>query len=159
MTPFLTMLLNFLLKITLRYYINCADLAIGSFLSGHTLLVRSRPVVTLKSSLTTNPKDIKVHHQAFSMTICFQYDGHRVPEQIGEMWLISTNILMQGVELNILWRLAWIRFDILNMSPTKFELMQVYTVNIYATVCQQNVDKRKHFGLGIYFETQISKPY
>lgn len=98
MTPLLTILLNFVLKITLRYCINRADLAIGSFQSGHALLVRSRPVAILDSSITTDPHSITLNVKNFTMTTCFQYDGHSVPKQLGKVAL-STGTLTHTLKI------------------------------------------------------------
>lgn len=74
---------------------HCTDLAIGSFLSGHAIVIQSRPVATLVGSITASPSSITLQEKAFEMNACIQYGGHRVPEQIGEcththnVWVIN----------------------------------------------------------------------
>lgn len=67
------------------------DLAIGSFLSGHAVVIKSRPVATLVGSITASPSSITLQEKAFAMNACILYGGHRVPGQIGECTCTNTH--------------------------------------------------------------------
>ncbi|KAK4318879.1 hypothetical protein Pmani_010143 [Petrolisthes manimaculis] len=65
------------------------DLAIGSFLSGHAIVVRSRPVATLVGSVIATPSSITLQEKSFTVTACIQYGGHRVPRQLAVKGTLS----------------------------------------------------------------------
>ncbi|XP_066954008.1 integrin alpha-PS3-like isoform X2 [Macrobrachium rosenbergii] len=58
------------------------DLAIGSFISGHALVLRSRTVASLKGHLESNPPALQLDSTEFSLTACITYSGYKVPASI-----------------------------------------------------------------------------
>ncbi|XP_068247321.1 integrin alpha-PS3-like [Palaemon carinicauda] len=59
------------------------DLAIGSFLSGHSVVLKSRTVASLRGHVTANPQTLLLEDTYLNLETCISYDGHRVPGQIG----------------------------------------------------------------------------
>ncbi|XP_063612656.1 integrin alpha-7-like, partial [Penaeus indicus] len=49
------------------------DLAIGSFLSGHAALLKSRPVVNVTASITTIPLRVALTDTSLKLSVCFNY--------------------------------------------------------------------------------------
>jgi hypothetical protein len=49
------------------------DLAIGAYLSGHVVLLRSRPVVTIYQSLQSFISHLDFSQKSFDMSACFWY--------------------------------------------------------------------------------------
>ncbi|KAK3883405.1 hypothetical protein Pcinc_012280 [Petrolisthes cinctipes] len=76
------------------------DLAIGSFLSGHAVVIRSRPVAKLESSITTTPPSITVEDKHFTMAACIQYGGHKVPTQLDIIGTITLDPLLSRTVFN-----------------------------------------------------------
>ncbi|XP_047487979.1 integrin alpha-7-like isoform X1 [Penaeus chinensis] len=59
------------------------DLAIGSFLSGHAAVLRSRPVVTVWGSVSSRPSSVALNDTSLQLVVCFNQRGVNVPSQIG----------------------------------------------------------------------------
>ncbi|XP_063843702.1 integrin alpha-PS3-like isoform X1 [Scylla paramamosain] len=56
------------------------DLAIGSFLSGHVVVMKTRPVVMLSGHLTSSPANVAWEGiTTLNLTTCLRYSGHRIP--------------------------------------------------------------------------------
>nr|CAD7572786.1 unnamed protein product [Timema californicum] len=51
------------------------DVAVGSFLSGHAVVLRSRPVISLGMSLTSTTTKLQREDQSFNVTVCMWYKG------------------------------------------------------------------------------------
>ncbi|XP_064088837.1 integrin alpha-PS4-like [Macrobrachium nipponense] len=58
------------------------DLAIGSFISGHALVLRSRTVASIKGHLESNPPALQLDTTEFSLTACIIYTGYKVPASV-----------------------------------------------------------------------------
>lgn len=59
------------------------DLAIGSFLSGHALVVKSRPVAVLSGTVTSNQSSVTWEGEApLTLTTCLSYTGHMLPQSL-----------------------------------------------------------------------------
>lgn len=62
-----------------------ADLAIGSFLSGHALVVKSRPVAVLSGTVTSNQSSVTWEGEApLTLTTCLNYTGHMLPQSLSK---------------------------------------------------------------------------
>ncbi|XP_064088810.1 integrin alpha-PS3-like [Macrobrachium nipponense] len=59
------------------------DLAIGSFLSGHSLVLKSRTVASVRGNVIASPQTLLLEDTYLTLETCVSYDGHRVPEKIG----------------------------------------------------------------------------
>ena len=60
-----------------------ADLAIGNFLSGHALVVKSRPVVILSGEVIPNPASvIWKEEKNITLKTCLRYEGYRSPTNL-----------------------------------------------------------------------------
>nr|CAD7396219.1 unnamed protein product [Timema poppensis] len=51
------------------------NVAVGSFLSGHAVVLRSRPVISLGMSLTSTTTKLQREDQSFNVTVCMWYKG------------------------------------------------------------------------------------
>ncbi|KAK4884517.1 hypothetical protein RN001_000788 [Aquatica leii] len=58
------------------------DLAIGAYLSGHTVLLRSKPVVTLQQSVILLTPRLEHNAKSFDIKACFWYTGFYLPPSI-----------------------------------------------------------------------------
>ncbi|XP_047495129.1 integrin alpha-PS3-like [Penaeus chinensis] len=58
------------------------DLAIGSFVSGHAVVLRSRPVAYITGSLTSEPPNIGLNDTLFQLSACLGYRGYKVPRYV-----------------------------------------------------------------------------
>ncbi|KAF2904031.1 hypothetical protein ILUMI_02128 [Ignelater luminosus] len=58
------------------------DLAIGAYLSGHAVLLRSRPVVTLKHRLVALIPQLEHNAKSFEIIACSQYEGSNIEPPI-----------------------------------------------------------------------------
>lgn len=59
------------------------DLAIGSFLSGHAVVVKSRPVVRLFGEVTATPSSVKWEGKAtIDIRTHLHYEGFKVPQEL-----------------------------------------------------------------------------
>ncbi|XP_068247272.1 integrin alpha-PS3-like [Palaemon carinicauda] len=58
------------------------DLAIGSFMSGHALVLRSRTVASLTGHLVSKPPALALDTTEFTLTACLSYTGYNVPASI-----------------------------------------------------------------------------
>ncbi|KAK7080194.1 hypothetical protein SK128_005032 [Halocaridina rubra] len=58
------------------------DLAIGSFMSGHALVLRSRAVASLQGELSSNPPALLLEDTRLTLKACIAYTGDRVPGEI-----------------------------------------------------------------------------
>ncbi|KAF5292281.1 hypothetical protein FQA39_LY03315 [Lamprigera yunnana] len=91
---------------------NYHDLAIGAYLSGHTVLLRSKPVVTLQQSIVSLTPQLEYTTEQFPIKACFWYTGFYVPAtinitrkiQVDEVllraYLLSTTNSVQNLTLN-----------------------------------------------------------
>lgn len=59
------------------------DLAIGSFMSGHAMVLRSRTVASLKGHMTSSPSTLSLEGNFLTLEACVRYEGYRVPRQVG----------------------------------------------------------------------------
>jgi len=68
----------------LNIFLSFADVAVGSFKSGHAVVLRSHPVITFKPALNTSTRS--VHHRMFNFfcTACLTYTGLHVPDTVGK---------------------------------------------------------------------------
>lgn len=57
------------------------DLAIGSFMSGHAVVVKSRPVASLTGYITATPSTIALKDTVLQLETRIEYAGHKVPRQ------------------------------------------------------------------------------
>ncbi|CAH1163665.1 unnamed protein product [Phaedon cochleariae] len=55
---------------------NYKDLAIGAYLSGNAVLLRSRPIVVVHYNLLAAPSVLKLDSTSFLLNICFSYSIH-----------------------------------------------------------------------------------
>lgn len=58
------------------------DLAIGSFLSGHAVVLRSRPVVDVRATVSSRPTSVALNATSLQLVVCFDHSGYNVPSQI-----------------------------------------------------------------------------
>ncbi|XP_076048766.1 integrin alpha-PS5-like [Oratosquilla oratoria] len=58
------------------------DIAVGSYESGHVVLLRSRSVARLEGQLSTSPSRLRLEERDFVVTSCISYSGFRVPETV-----------------------------------------------------------------------------
>ncbi|KAK4312791.1 hypothetical protein Pmani_015803 [Petrolisthes manimaculis] len=58
------------------------DVAIGSFLSGHAVVVKSRPIARLITTLTTNPSTLQLTTSNVVVSACIHFTGTATPRQI-----------------------------------------------------------------------------
>lgn len=58
------------------------DVAIGSFMSGHAMVLRSRTVASLKGEMTSSPPTLLLEDTFLAIEGCITYNGHRVPQQV-----------------------------------------------------------------------------
>ena len=58
------------------------DIAVGSYASGHALLLRTRPVAQL-SGHASAPHSLSLRDEAFTTTACVTYAGLGVPRIAG----------------------------------------------------------------------------
>ncbi|KAK7074650.1 hypothetical protein SK128_017829 [Halocaridina rubra] len=58
------------------------DLAIGSFMSGHAMVLRSRTVASVKGELTSDPSTLLLDNTYLQLVRCITYKGHKVPQQV-----------------------------------------------------------------------------
>lgn len=65
------------------------DLAIGSFISGHVVVIKTRPVATLTGYLTASPPTISLKDKAFQLSACIEYKGYKVPRHFSIQGNIS----------------------------------------------------------------------
>ncbi|XP_066954005.1 integrin alpha-V-like [Macrobrachium rosenbergii] len=65
------------------------DLAIGSFISGHALVLRSRAVASLKGHVESNPPALELNTTEFTLTACITYNGYRVPTSVDVSALLT----------------------------------------------------------------------
>ncbi|XP_068247139.1 integrin alpha-PS3-like isoform X1 [Palaemon carinicauda] len=56
------------------------DLAIGSFLSSHAVILKSRTVALLNGSLSSSPSALPEDATELELTACITFDGYRVPQ-------------------------------------------------------------------------------
>ncbi|KAK5648902.1 hypothetical protein RI129_003794 [Pyrocoelia pectoralis] len=61
---------------------NYNDLAIGAYLSGHVVLLRSKPVVTLQQSVISLTPRLEHNAELFYVKSCFWYTGFFIPPTI-----------------------------------------------------------------------------
>ncbi|XP_064088838.1 integrin alpha-PS3-like [Macrobrachium nipponense] len=65
------------------------DLAIGSFISGHALVLRSRTVASLSGHWKSNPPALELDTTEFTLTACITYNGYRVPTSVDVSTLLT----------------------------------------------------------------------
>ncbi|XP_069682684.1 integrin alpha-PS3-like isoform X4 [Periplaneta americana] len=58
------------------------DVAVGAFKSGHVVLLRSYPVVTLTTTANTSLSQLQGNETEFYMSACFSYAGKDVPQSL-----------------------------------------------------------------------------
>ena len=65
---------------------NCSfpDVAIGSFSSGHAVVVPARPVAVLTGELLSDPPNVGLNDTGLLLKACIKYRGFRVPRHISE---------------------------------------------------------------------------
>ncbi|KAG0717791.1 Integrin alpha-PS5 [Chionoecetes opilio] len=67
-----------------------SDLAIGSFVSGHALVVKSRPVAKLSGDITPNPSSVTWDEEAtVVLKTCLKYEGHRNPRKLSVQVILT----------------------------------------------------------------------
>ncbi|XP_042855750.1 integrin alpha-7-like isoform X1 [Penaeus japonicus] len=59
------------------------DLAIGSFLSGHVAVLRSRPVVSIAGLITSSPTSVALNDTSLELLVCFDHRGFNAPSELG----------------------------------------------------------------------------
>ena len=55
----------------------------GSYISGHAVTLRSRPVAHITPSLSTQPHTLTLYDTEFVASLCLTYEGSSVPRQLG----------------------------------------------------------------------------
>ncbi|XP_057670200.1 integrin alpha-PS4-like isoform X2 [Diorhabda carinulata] len=89
------------------------DFAIGSHLSGHAVLIRSKPIIAIKYTFTTTPNMLHESTRIFYMNICFSYSLYEgdfvginytitVDERLGRASIgpdktISDNLIIESI--------------------------------------------------------------
>ena len=61
------------------------DIAVGGFLSGHVVLLRTRPVVIITGSIISTPSRIDFEAKSSTIEICLSYNGYKVPNKLGKL--------------------------------------------------------------------------
>ena len=56
-----------------HYYFFLLDIAIGAYLSGHVVLLRSRPVITIYQGLISFAQHLEFKTKSFQMRECYWY--------------------------------------------------------------------------------------
>ena len=68
----------------LKFFIFFTDVAVGSYASGHVVLLRSSPVANVSASLNVVPSRLSIDDRSLHVKACLQYGGNYVPERVGE---------------------------------------------------------------------------
>ncbi|XP_045625247.2 integrin alpha-PS3 isoform X1 [Procambarus clarkii] len=68
------------------------DLAIGSFISGHVVVLKARPVAALIGSMKATPSTITLQETSLQLLACLNYYGHKVPRHVS----ITGNIYLDS---------------------------------------------------------------
>ncbi|CAG0887654.1 unnamed protein product [Darwinula stevensoni] len=58
------------------------DIAVGSYASGHVVLLRSSPVANVSASLKVIPSHLSIDDRSLHVEACLQYSGNYVPEHV-----------------------------------------------------------------------------
>lgn len=58
------------------------DLAVGAYLSGHAVVLKTRPVVTILPSLVSDSKQISIDTRSLNVSACIKYEGVHVPSML-----------------------------------------------------------------------------
>ena len=72
----------------LKFNLFLTDVAVGSYSSGHVMVIRSRPVAILEGSTSTIPTKLAYSAKNFEIKACVKYSGRGVPETERESRLI-----------------------------------------------------------------------
>ncbi|XP_031332931.1 integrin alpha-PS3-like isoform X1 [Photinus pyralis] len=75
------------------------DLAVGAYLSGHVVLIRSKPVVTLQLSVISLTPRLEHNAEFFSIKSCFWYTGFFIPPTISVTRKVVVDELFQRAML------------------------------------------------------------
>ncbi|GLV40341.1 scab [Carabus blaptoides fortunei] len=58
------------------------DLAVGAYLSGHVVVLKTRPVVTILPTLISDSEQISIDTRSFNVSACIKYEGVHVPSML-----------------------------------------------------------------------------
>ncbi|GLV40342.1 scab [Carabus blaptoides fortunei] len=58
------------------------DLAVGAYLSGHVVVLKTRPVVSISSTLVSDNQQIFIDTRSFNVSACINYKGVHVPSML-----------------------------------------------------------------------------
>lgn len=61
-----------------------ADLAVGAPLSGHAVVILTRPAARLAPRITASTTELSFSATSFLLTACLQYSGYRAEPLAGE---------------------------------------------------------------------------
>ena len=59
-------------------------MAVGSYLSGEAVLLRSHPVLRFKADLVPSVRELHPGDRRFTVTACVKYFGRHLPDQLRE---------------------------------------------------------------------------
>ncbi|XP_068247152.1 integrin alpha-PS3-like isoform X2 [Palaemon carinicauda] len=68
------------------------DLAIGSVLSGHAMVLMSRAVASLRGLLSSYPRGLELEASRLKVTACVEYDGFEVPRTVDVLGNIMLDV-------------------------------------------------------------------
>lgn len=82
-------------------------MAVGAYLSGHAVILKSRPIANIIAKLESTSRQISIDTKFIEITACVTYTGKNVPNNLNIRLRITADILYKRVFFNINRGIIW----------------------------------------------------